>query len=273
MSRLKRREPFGKAGLTVAILALVLAMVGGAWAAAGLNSKQKKEVTKIAKKFAGKPGAAGANGTNGTNGTAGAKGELGAAGAPGVPGINGKSVLHGTTAPSVGTGTEGDFYINTTTDEIFGPKTTVWGSGTSLKGTTGFTKFLPSGESERGVWSILLAASEGGQPGSSPISFNIPLAVGVPASYIGVEEGEGEPKENLPAGCSGTVGEPVASKGHLCVFARTETNAGLYSGVAHFLNPETTAFNETGQSGVVVAEQSVEEGPMSANGTWVVTAP
>src|SRR3954453_22689625 len=56
------KEPFGKAGLTVAILALVLAMVGGAWAAVGLNGKQKKEVRKIAKTFAGKPGVAGQQG-------------------------------------------------------------------------------------------------------------------------------------------------------------------------------------------------------------------
>ena len=47
------REPFGKAGLTVAILALVLAMVGGAYASGALTGKQKKEVKKIAKKYAG----------------------------------------------------------------------------------------------------------------------------------------------------------------------------------------------------------------------------
>jgi hypothetical protein len=76
------REPFGAAGLVVAIVALVAALGGGAYAASGgLNGKQKKEVAKIAKRFAGKPGARGATGP------AGAKGATGAPGAPGQTGF------------------------------------------------------------------------------------------------------------------------------------------------------------------------------------------
>lgn len=56
----------------------------------------------------------------------------------GPPGADGKSVLNGTTNPGTSTGSNGDFYINTTTEEIFGPKTAgVWGSGTSLVGPQG----------------------------------------------------------------------------------------------------------------------------------------
>jgi hypothetical protein len=79
------REPFGKAGLAVAILALVLGLIGGAWAAGGLTKAQEKQVTKIAKRFAGKPGAPGAPGaagTNGTNGKPGANGKEGPEGSP-----------------------------------------------------------------------------------------------------------------------------------------------------------------------------------------------
>jgi hypothetical protein len=79
---MKRRlkEPFGKAGLTVGVIALVMALVGGAYAAGGLTKSQEKQVTKIAKKYAGKPGAtgpAGAAGANGTNGKDGAAGKAG----------------------------------------------------------------------------------------------------------------------------------------------------------------------------------------------------
>lgn len=74
------REPFGTAGLVVACVALIAALGGTAFAAAKLNSTQKKEVEKIAKKYAGKPGATGAAGANGTNGTNGAPGAAGAAG-------------------------------------------------------------------------------------------------------------------------------------------------------------------------------------------------
>jgi hypothetical protein len=96
---LKRlREQTGTAGLVVAIVALAFAMLGGAYAAthsarqqkkgsAGLTSKQKREVKKLAMQFAGKPGAPGAqgpqgspgsNGSNGTNGTDGSDGNNGA---------------------------------------------------------------------------------------------------------------------------------------------------------------------------------------------------
>ena len=83
------KEPFGKAGLTVAILALVMAIVGGAYAAGGLTKSQEKQVTKIAKKYAGKPGAPGANGTNGTNGAPGVPGKEGPQGEQGIQGVPG----------------------------------------------------------------------------------------------------------------------------------------------------------------------------------------
>jgi hypothetical protein len=71
-------------------------------------------------------------------GPAGATGATGLAGATGTNGINGKTILNGTINPSVGIGTDGDFYINKATNQIFGPKTSgVWGAGTSLIGATG----------------------------------------------------------------------------------------------------------------------------------------
>jgi len=76
---------FGTAGLIVAVLALVVALTGAAFAAGGgLTGKEKKQVVKIAKKFAGKTGAAGAKGDTG------AKGEQGIPGAPGKNGIDGE---------------------------------------------------------------------------------------------------------------------------------------------------------------------------------------
>ncbi|MFL5898533.1 MAG: hypothetical protein ACJ76D_08740 [Solirubrobacterales bacterium] len=62
------REPFGTAGLIIACVPPVLALTGAAFAAGKPTSKQKKEVEKIAKKFAGKPGAPGETGPAGANG-------------------------------------------------------------------------------------------------------------------------------------------------------------------------------------------------------------
>src|SRR5262245_14606591 len=94
MSQRLRERSSSRAALIVGVLALVLAVVGGAWAASGgLSVQQKKEVKKIAKKFAGKSGAVGPvgpQGPKGDPGTPGAMGEKGDQGIPGEPGKDGK---------------------------------------------------------------------------------------------------------------------------------------------------------------------------------------
>lgn len=71
-------------------------------------------------------------------GPTGATGAAGSNGADGSDGADGLTILNGAGAPSGGTGNNGDFYIDTTNNEIFGPKTGgAWGAGTSLVGPTG----------------------------------------------------------------------------------------------------------------------------------------
>lgn len=71
----------------------------------------------------------------------GPAGPQGIAGTNGTNGANGKTILNGTTNPSnLSTGTDGDFYINTSTFLFFGPKASgVWPAGTSLAGEDGAT--------------------------------------------------------------------------------------------------------------------------------------
>jgi integrin beta 8 len=54
----------------------------------------------------------------------------------GTAGTNGKTILNGTTAPSAGLGVAGDFYINTATNTLYGPKTASWPAGFALSGAT-----------------------------------------------------------------------------------------------------------------------------------------
>ncbi len=61
-------------------------------------------------------------------GTTGTTGTTGAAGAAGAAGIDGRTILSGSTDPASVTGKDGDFYINTTTDTLFGTQ----GSGIGL---------------------------------------------------------------------------------------------------------------------------------------------
>ncbi|MER6485736.1 SGNH/GDSL hydrolase family protein [Streptomyces virginiae] len=53
----------------------------------------------------------------------------------GPAGTPGKTILSGTGAPGVGTGIAGDFYIDTATWTIYGPKTGTWPSGVALAGS------------------------------------------------------------------------------------------------------------------------------------------
>ncbi|MBK7762732.1 MAG: tail fiber domain-containing protein [Bacteroidetes bacterium] len=62
-------------------------------------------------------------------------------GPTGASGINGNTILNGSSNPSSGQGVNGDFFLNTTSKTLFGPKSAgVWpSSGTSLIGPTGAT--------------------------------------------------------------------------------------------------------------------------------------
>ncbi len=98
---------------------------------------------------AGPSGIAGATGSVGPIGLTGPAGPTGNAGLPGTTGpigltgpagTNGSAVLNGTSVPSLSTGVDGDFYINTASNELFGPKANgVWSNGVSLVGPAGVT--------------------------------------------------------------------------------------------------------------------------------------
>uniref|UniRef100_UPI0040476401 hypothetical protein n=1 Tax=Algoriphagus sp. TaxID=1872435 RepID=UPI0040476401 len=90
----------------------------------------------------GSSGAAGQQGPIGLTGPAGSQGiqgPSGATGATGAAGVDGKTVLNGTTNPT-NQGVDGDFYINTNSNTLFGPKASgTWPSGFSLVGPQGAT--------------------------------------------------------------------------------------------------------------------------------------
>jgi hypothetical protein len=89
---------------------------------------------------AGAHGLPGATGAQGSPGATGAQGPKGDKGDTGVPGAAGKTVLNGPGAPDPTVGSDGDFYINTSANTIYGPKSTgSWGGPTSLVGPSGTT--------------------------------------------------------------------------------------------------------------------------------------
>ena len=88
----------------------------------------------------GSVGPTGLTGPAGPTGNAGLPGTIGPIGLTGPAGTNGTAVLNGTSVPSTSTGVNGDFYINTASNELFGPKANgVWSNGVSLVGPAGVT--------------------------------------------------------------------------------------------------------------------------------------
>lgn len=76
--------------------------------------------------------------SKGEQGEAGPKGEQGGQGDQGVAGPDGSTVLNGTVVPAASLGKNGDFYINTATSILYGPKTAAgWGTGKSIVGAKG----------------------------------------------------------------------------------------------------------------------------------------
>jgi hypothetical protein len=226
-------QPYCKAGLTVAILALVLATTGAAFAAAALNSKQKKEVTKIAKKFAGKTGPQGPQGLPGPAGAPGAKGAPGEPGEQGEPGKEGKE------------GKEGSPWTAGGTLPSEATETGLWGVG-------------PGGETE-----IL------GFPVFSVASFPIPLAptATVTPHYINSagEETHFEAPSTPPTGCGSPVGsytEPTADPGNFC----------MYESAISGMTINTEGVTLVGGVGAKVLANEPGAEPRGL-GSWAVTAP
>jgi hypothetical protein len=143
---------------------------------------------------AGNDGAVGPQGATGAQGPIGATGPAGAAGVNGVAGANGldgKTVLNGTTDPGSSTGENGDFYINTTSNKIFGPKASgVWPAGVSLIGiasvgaisgtstangasiTGGELKLAPADGTSGGIVTISAQTFAGAKTFSSDLTVN-----------------------------------------------------------------------------------------------------
>ena len=245
------RDPFGTAGLIVACIALVLALTGAAFAAGKLTSKQKKEVEKIAKKYAGKPGAPGAAGPQGpagSNGQAGAKGD---AGTNGTNGVDGKSVIVANEAPA-GCAAGGFTYE-------------IEGSGNENEicngknGQTGFTETLPSGKTETGVWGINLEPSKAT---IVPISLNIPLETAPEAIFV---------TGGSASGCPGFAGGlPTAEAGKLCIYALP--GLGTLSGSPTFFNPTELSLG-AGKDGVAMSLTCGGSSTCVQYGSYAVTAP
>ncbi|HEY3828917.1 MAG TPA: hypothetical protein VGL57_06950 [Solirubrobacteraceae bacterium] len=245
-SNIRRRFTYANVVLT---LALLFAMSGGAYAAGRYVITSTKQISpKVLKSLKGASGKSGASGPVGAPGAVGPQGPAGAAGAKGETGAAG--------APGV----DGK-------DGKDGKDGSPWTAG----GT------LPSGKTLEGQWNIGGYAAAAHGLFRTSVSYALPLAKAPTTHYI-------RPAAPLPVGCLGTVEEPGAEPGNLCVFAAQENNSVQEFLVYHFPticdwsanvcnSTDATAEGQGSLEGFgIQGLAEAAESEMEAFGTWAVTA-
>ena len=259
----------------VAVVALVFAMTGGAFAASKFLITSTKQIKpSVLASLKGKAGAKGAAGPAGAQGAAGAQGPAGTAGPAGKDGAAGANGTNGASVTSKQLSTNEAACAKEGGTELTaaeGKKTTV------CNGKTGFTSTLPSGKTETGVWSIgpitvTQAAEIPGRYFTTSISFPIPLEASLDENHVKVI-GEHEVGK-LGEGCGGGSAEmPIAEPGYLCVYVHF--NQGLET---FFIGSVENGEPGAGKDGATLAPFTIKpkgqpQEVAVGTGVWAVTAP
>jgi hypothetical protein len=274
------RTRFGIPGV-ISVIALVFAMLGGAYAAqsntggkATASAKAKKG-PKGPKGAKGDTGPAGPQGPAGPAGPAGPKGDAGNAGSPGAAGTSAEAASF---AGAKGGCTEGGVEVKSAK-----PATFVCNGKKGADGQTGFTETLPPGKTETGTWVSNLgttdASSEFYFAYEVPISFPIPLKEGGEA--FGFTQDQTTTENFGSSGCAGTVEHPTAPPGKLCIYTRTESLERAEVLAKPIVLAPSTLYNEEGvfgPTGALMYAWNLKAVPgdtakAEAVGTWAVTAP
>jgi hypothetical protein len=122
---------------------------------------------------------------------------------------------------------------------------------------------LASNRSEFGVFGIDFPATAAGQAGISAISFHPPLAVAPTPIIIPLG---GVP----PVNCPGTVSDPRAAPGYLCLYETTTANIASRT---VFKNVGGIVFGEADKIGAAYWVLTTGAGRAYSVGVWAVTAP
>jgi len=249
------RNRFGIPGV-ISVIALIFALTGSAFAAKYIITSTSQIKPSVLKKLKGPKGPKGATGPAGPAGPAGAAGAVGKEGPAGKEGPQGEP------------GEPGE-------DGQDGQNGSPWTVG----------NVLPEGAMETGDWAVNGKFSAFNRV-FAPISFTIPLSI-ADAAVIGEEEeptgsgvfpnihvlavGEGETTE-----CPGTVSNPEAVPGNLCIYSTARagylSTPGVFEAEQAAGNAE---FQGVDTSGAVIMglRENNGEGLVTGVGSWAVTAP
>jgi hypothetical protein len=262
----------------VAILALVFAMTGGAYAAKKYLITSTRQISpSVLKALQGKAGPAGPGGAvgAGTPGAQGPAGPQGPAGKDGANGTNGKDGTNGTSGkegPQGATGAKGAAGV-TGAAGTTGPAGSPWTAGGILpSGSTETGSFATTGEIESGLELLK------GKNALVAVGFNIPVKPAPAFVYVpGTETGFGS---NAGAGCPGVTGEavPQAASGKFCVYMRgfNAFEQEIPPATVETMNPAGPEFASTGvtPAGTSLLLTCPSGGTLEvcvARGLWAVT--
>jgi hypothetical protein len=293
---LSLRNRFGIPGV-ISVIALVFAMLGGAYAASNSSgggkataSAKTKRGPKGPKGATGPAGPAGAQGPAGANGKDGANGSNGSAGLQGSQGLPGKSVAVANYSGPECEGSEEGATVEVAGEPATkkyvcdgvpgaggaqGPQGSPWTAGGTLPPSS--AAGCPC--TETGVWLLVKA----GIAMRANISFTIPLAASLDDAHVhyiniaGKEvrlNEEEVPVESTSTACLGTVADPKATSGNLCVYAKTNSaEHTLWAYSEAIFDPAQGAFQsfEGGSAGKSGAIITVPGEGNSGFGTWAVT--
>jgi hypothetical protein len=297
------RTRFGIPGV-ISVIALVFALVGGAYAANNSTSGGKATASK-SKAKKGPRGPKGATGPAGAQGPAGAKGDAGAAGSNGANGTNGTSAEAVSFSGAKGGCAEGGIEVKSAKPAAF-----VCNGKKGENGQTGFTDTLPKEKTETGTFAYTANLSAGSATARAPISFSIPLAAPLADGHVHliIEEGTEEIVFNetteefeavAPTGCGsalnppGTNADPRAAAGNLCVYLVATQPPLVRTGFSevhlasnYITDPSSTCDtlgclpllggpgDGAGTTGAILQVAQGGSGTYFAgSGTWAVTAP
>jgi hypothetical protein len=122
--------------------------------------------------------------------------------------MGGNSVLNGTSNPSSEVGSDGDFYINTSSTTIFGPKVSgAWPAGTTMVGPTGATGSTgATGAKGDAAATIQVVSTTTSAPGSNADVTNSGTSSNVLLNFVIPRGQDGAPGEPGAAGAQGAQG-------------------------------------------------------------------
>ena len=128
---------------------------------------------------------------------------------------------------------------------------------------------LPSGKTETGTWGFGLGGTAHAVYVPAPISFTVPLSKGLDAEhvhYVGASE-------TAPEACQGSVEEPTATKGNLCVYERA--TLGELEEPPIVVPPGQLFVGPAGAGTTGAIVFLLPKGELGADGwgSWAVTAP